>query len=154
MQDPTVQAVRQAILALLPHGHPTTHQVALAFYLTRWPRLAKGYAVLRPNPRGSSGYGKGFRVANFNDWGGGDYADIMAGVNKVIEMGVAGDVPPGRLGVELVNGRPVDFDDIESHEAGQLLQPARQPHGRTDIGPKELVAVEVTMLVPAGPVGP
>lgn len=48
-----------------------------------------GYAVLRPNPRGSGGYGKAFRQANMNDWGGGDYEDIMAGVDKTIEMGVA-----------------------------------------------------------------
>jgi dipeptidyl aminopeptidase/acylaminoacyl peptidase len=48
-----------------------------------------GYAVLRPNPRGSSGYGKDFRYANFKDWGFGDYDDLLAGVDKVIEMGVA-----------------------------------------------------------------
>lgn len=50
---------------------------------------AEGYAVLRPNPRGSSGYGLKFRTANINDWGGGDYEDIMSGVDHVIEMGVA-----------------------------------------------------------------
>ena len=48
-----------------------------------------GYAVLRGNPRGSSGYGKEFRYANFKDWGYGDFEDIMSGVDKVIEMGVA-----------------------------------------------------------------
>lgn len=47
-----------------------------------------GYAVIRPNPRGSSGYGKDFRFANFKDWGYGDYEDLMAGVDKVIEMGI------------------------------------------------------------------
>jgi dipeptidyl aminopeptidase/acylaminoacyl peptidase len=57
---------------------------------------ARGYAVLRPNPRGSSGYGKKFRMSNFNDWGGGDYEDIMAGVDKVIDMGVA---DPKRMAV-------------------------------------------------------
>ncbi len=57
---------------------------------------AKGYAVLRPNPRGSSGYGVEFRRANFKDWGGMDYQDLMTGVDKVIEMGVA---DPNRLGV-------------------------------------------------------
>ncbi len=36
---------------------------------------ARGYAVLRVNPRGSSGYGKEFRHANRRDWGGGDYQD-------------------------------------------------------------------------------
>ncbi|MCH8557245.1 MAG: S9 family peptidase [Balneolia bacterium] len=49
----------------------------------------QGYALLRPNPRGSTGYGKEFRYANFQDWGYGDYEDLMAGVDTVIEMGVA-----------------------------------------------------------------
>ncbi|MCC5940120.1 MAG: S9 family peptidase [Balneolaceae bacterium] len=48
-----------------------------------------GYALLRPNPRGSTGYGKEFRYANFQDWGYGDYEDLMSGVDSVIEMGVA-----------------------------------------------------------------
>lgn len=48
-----------------------------------------GYAVLRPNPRGSSGYGTEFRQANINDWGFGDYDDDQTGVDKLIEMGVA-----------------------------------------------------------------
>ena len=57
---------------------------------------ARGYAILRPNPRGSSGYGAEFRRANIKDWGVGDYQDLMTGVDKVIEMGVA---DPNRLGV-------------------------------------------------------
>ncbi len=57
---------------------------------------AEGYAVLRPNPRGSSGYGVEFRRKNYKDWGGGDYKDLMAGVDRVIEMGVA---DPEKLGV-------------------------------------------------------
>ena len=57
---------------------------------------SKGYAVLRPNPRGSSGYGQKFRFANIKDWGGGDYQDLMTGVDHVIGMGVA---DPERLGV-------------------------------------------------------
>lgn len=47
-----------------------------------------GFAVLRPNPRGSTGYGKAFRYANFQDWGYGDFEDLMSGVDKVIAMGV------------------------------------------------------------------
>jgi dipeptidyl aminopeptidase/acylaminoacyl peptidase len=57
---------------------------------------SRGYAVLRPNPRGSSGYGTEFRRANIKDWGFGDYQDLMTGVDKVVEMGVA---DPNRLGV-------------------------------------------------------
>ena len=57
---------------------------------------SRGYAILRPNPRGSSGYGTEFRRANIKDWAGMDYQDLMAGVDKVIEMGVA---DPNRMGV-------------------------------------------------------
>ena len=49
----------------------------------------EGFAVLRPNPRGSTGYGKEFRYANFMDWGYGDLSDLLAGVDHVIDMGVA-----------------------------------------------------------------
>jgi dipeptidyl aminopeptidase/acylaminoacyl peptidase len=56
----------------------------------------EGYLMLRCNIRGSSGYGKEFRYANIKDWGGGDYRDLMAGVDHVIGMGLA---DPDRLGV-------------------------------------------------------
>ncbi len=54
----------------------------------------EGFAVLRGNPRGSTGYGKEFRYANFQDWGFGDFDDLLAGVDRVIEQGVA---DPARL---------------------------------------------------------
>ena len=69
-------------------GTPTYHPVA-AF-------ASRGYAVLRPNPRGSTGYGRKFRYANYGDWGNGDFTDLMAGVDHVIGQGVA---DPDRLGV-------------------------------------------------------
>jgi dipeptidyl aminopeptidase/acylaminoacyl peptidase len=50
---------------------------------------ARGYAILRPNVRGSSGYGAKFRYANYGDWGGGDFRDFMAGVDDLIAAGVA-----------------------------------------------------------------
>ncbi len=50
---------------------------------------ANGYAVLMPNPRGSTGYGNAFTVANVGDWGGKDFKDIMAGVDAVIARGIA-----------------------------------------------------------------
>ena len=50
--------------------------------------VQNGYAVLMPNPRGSTGYGKDFRYANFQDWGFGDFDDIMTGVDHVLEMGI------------------------------------------------------------------
>lgn len=46
--------------------------------------LAQGWAVLRTNPRGSTGRGAAFAAANKNDLGGGDYRDIMAGVDYAL----------------------------------------------------------------------
>jgi dipeptidyl aminopeptidase/acylaminoacyl peptidase len=46
--------------------------------------VGRGWAVLMPNPRGSSGSGAAFAAANKNDLGGGDYRDIMAGVDAMI----------------------------------------------------------------------
>jgi dipeptidyl aminopeptidase/acylaminoacyl peptidase len=50
---------------------------------------SRGYAILRPNPRGSGGYGKQFRYANVADWGGKDYDDDMTGVDYLIAQGIA-----------------------------------------------------------------
>jgi dipeptidyl aminopeptidase/acylaminoacyl peptidase len=49
----------------------------------------RGWAVFYPNPRGSSNYGERFLRANVNDWGGGDYRDIMTGVDALIARGIA-----------------------------------------------------------------
>jgi dipeptidyl aminopeptidase/acylaminoacyl peptidase len=55
-----------------------------------------GMAVLLPMPRGGSGYGEaGFRMIK-NAWGEGDYRDVMSGVDRLVQEGVA---DPDRLGV-------------------------------------------------------
>ena len=46
--------------------------------------LGQGWAVLRPNPRGSTGYGAAFAAANKNDLGGADFRDIMTGIDAVV----------------------------------------------------------------------
>ena len=87
-------------LALMIHGGPAgvfteTFTGNPSIYVIQY-FAEKGYAVLRPNPRGSTGYGKEFRYANFKDWGFGDYEDIMSGVDKTIDMGIA---DPERMAV-------------------------------------------------------
>lgn len=57
---------------------------------------ANGYAVLEPNPRGSSGYGEAFCKAIYADWGNKDFQDDMAMVNYAIAQGVA---DPDKLAV-------------------------------------------------------
>ncbi len=50
---------------------------------------ARGWAVFYPNPRGSTGYGEKWMRGNIPDWGGGDYRDIMTGVDELIRKGIA-----------------------------------------------------------------
>lgn len=57
---------------------------------------SRGYAILRCNVRGSTGYGKAFRRGNYRDWGGRDVQDLLAGVDHVIALGIA---DPERLGI-------------------------------------------------------
>jgi dipeptidyl aminopeptidase/acylaminoacyl peptidase len=46
--------------------------------------IGQGWAILRPNPRGSSNYGVKFAAANKNDLGGGDYQDVISGADYVL----------------------------------------------------------------------
>jgi dipeptidyl aminopeptidase/acylaminoacyl peptidase len=78
-----------------PHGGPVW-----AWYAEFQPDIqlfaANGYAVLLPNPRGSSGYGQKHCQAIFADWGNKDYQDDMAMVDYAVEQGIA---DPDKLGV-------------------------------------------------------
>lgn len=91
---------RRIPLLLVIHGGPTgvfVEQFLGNSYVYPTAVFAeKGWAVLRCNPRGSSGYGAAFRAANLRDWGGADYDDLMCGVDAVIASGIA---DPDRLGV-------------------------------------------------------
>ena len=56
-----------------------------------------GYAVVYTNPRGSQGYGESFAQAVVGDWGGGDYADVMAALDEALARHPF--IDPERLGV-------------------------------------------------------
>ena len=58
---------------------------------------AHGYATLAINPRGSSGYGQAFADGTLLNWGGGDYKDLMAGVDHVLKL--KAEIDRERLGV-------------------------------------------------------
>jgi dipeptidyl aminopeptidase/acylaminoacyl peptidase len=80
---------------LIPHGGPVWAYYAEFSHLAQL-YAANGYAVLFPNPRGSSGYGQDFCKAIFADWGNKDFQDDMAIVDYAIEQGIA---DPDKLGV-------------------------------------------------------
>jgi dipeptidyl aminopeptidase/acylaminoacyl peptidase len=82
-------------LILKIHGGPVA-QYNWGYDFERQWWAAQGYAVLYTNPRGSSGYGEAFAYALWQDWGGPDYRDVMAGVDWMIERNIA---DPDRMGV-------------------------------------------------------
>jgi dipeptidyl aminopeptidase/acylaminoacyl peptidase len=61
-----------------PHGGPTTQYFCEFAPLPQF-FASKGYVVLLPNVRGSTGYGVEFRDACIKDWGGKDLGDVVAG---------------------------------------------------------------------------
>lgn len=72
------------------HGGPTS--LFAHRYWSAMPQAwfaAKGFAVFLPNPRGSTGRGLKFAEANVGDMGGQDFHDIMAGIESLIEQGLA-----------------------------------------------------------------
>jgi dipeptidyl aminopeptidase/acylaminoacyl peptidase len=80
---------------LVIHGGPTGNWEDS---FESWGQLlaTAGYAVFYPNVRGSTGYGYDFMVMNRADWGGGDFKDVMAAVDYLVQIGVA---DPDRLGI-------------------------------------------------------
>jgi len=86
------QAGKRYPLLVEAHGGPTG--ATTAGFKANWGSPGQvwagmGWAVLYPNPRGSTGYGEKFTRANIMDWGGGDYRDIMSGVDEMIRRGIA-----------------------------------------------------------------
>jgi len=81
---PDDAATKKVPLVVEVHGGPLGAYVdsysAFTDYL-----VGQGWAVLRANPRGSTGRGAEFAAANKNDLGGADYRDIMAGVDFVLK---------------------------------------------------------------------
>jgi dipeptidyl aminopeptidase/acylaminoacyl peptidase len=82
-------------LIALIHGGPTGRW---GDSIETWGQLlaTHGYAVFYPNIRGSVGYGEKFVESNRGDWGGGDFKDLMAGVDDLVKRGIA---DPEKLGI-------------------------------------------------------
>ncbi len=81
---------------VLIHGGPTSHAEdrfnAEVQYLA-----SRGFDVLAPNYRGSTGFGLAFQESIKEDgWGGREQEDVRTGIEALIEAGVA---RPGRVGV-------------------------------------------------------
>ena len=82
---------RKYPLMVVIHGGPTgvdTPYLTADRYYPVERFLAKGALILRPNYRGSAGYGASFRALNVRNLGIGDYQDVISGVDSLIAKGM------------------------------------------------------------------
>jgi dipeptidyl aminopeptidase/acylaminoacyl peptidase len=90
-----VSAQRPAPAIVFAHGGPAA-QTMDRFDPILAGLASRGYVVIAPNPRGSTGYGTAFRVANRGDLGGRDLDDYVAGLRFLVATGLA---DPERVGI-------------------------------------------------------
>ena len=90
------EAGRRYPALLNVHGGPAS-QYGHGFFDEFQVYAGAGYAVVYVNPRGSQGCGEAFTRAVVGDWGGGDYADVMAGLDAALAR--FDFLDPERLGV-------------------------------------------------------
>lgn len=82
-------------MILLPHGGPWARDIWGFDSETQW-FANRGYAVLQPNFRGSTGYGKKHLNAGDKQWGLKMHEDLIDAVNWAVQEGIA---DPARIGI-------------------------------------------------------
>ena len=73
---------------MLPHGGPQARDYPTFDWLVQFI-ASRGYAVLQPQFRGSTGFGEAFETAGYRQWGGLMQDDITDGVRAMISQGIA-----------------------------------------------------------------
>jgi len=88
-------------LLVVIHGGPTGVDQPILNADRYYPLerfVARGALILRPNYRGSAGYGEKFRALNVRNLGVGDYADVISGVDALIAKGFVDKDRVGSMG--------------------------------------------------------
>jgi dipeptidyl aminopeptidase/acylaminoacyl peptidase len=118
---------------LIPHGGPVWAWYAEFQAKIQWLNAA-GYAVVTPNPRGSTGYGQKFAQTIFADWGNKDFQDDMAFVDYAIAQGIAdreklgvGGHSYGAISTDFIIGQTTRFKGAIS-DAGEALNITNYGH--------------------------
>ena len=83
-----IETASKLPLVVMPHGGPESYD-AVGFDWMAQYFANRGYLVLQPNFRGSSGYGTEHRILGKGGWGGKRQDDITDGVQTLVEQGLA-----------------------------------------------------------------
>lgn len=79
---------KQLPLVVLPHGGPESRDYRSFDWMAQF-LASRGYAVLQPQFRGSTGYGEAHRKAGYRQWGRLMQDDVSDGVKALVEQGLA-----------------------------------------------------------------
>jgi dipeptidyl aminopeptidase/acylaminoacyl peptidase len=163
---------------VFPHGGPTG-QATDGFSRYATALASRGYFVIQPNPRGSTGYGLAFQKANFQDLGGGDLKDEIAAKQFLVDsgyvdakrVGIAGGSYGGFMTLMAVGRTPdafaaavslfgiIDWRTMWEHEDPLLQAYQKSLLGSPDEAPKVydatspmtyIAAVKTPLLVQQG----
>ncbi len=133
---------------VLPHGGPTGQTVD-SFDRDALALASRGYMVIKPNFRGSTGYGLAFQKANFKDLGGGDLDDVVASAKFLADtgyvdakrIGVTGGSYGGFMTLMAIGRRPdvfaaavSEYGIINWYEMYRTESPVLQAYQRSLIG--------------------
>jgi dipeptidyl aminopeptidase/acylaminoacyl peptidase len=117
--------------------------------------LQEGYAVFLPNPRGSTGRGQEFARANLGDMGGGDFKDILAGVDALVRDGIADDarvaITGGSYGGFMSSWAVTQTDRFAAAMPFAVVTDWTSFHYTTNIGQFDALFLQGDPNDPAGP---
>jgi dipeptidyl aminopeptidase/acylaminoacyl peptidase len=98
-----------------------------------------GYAVLLADPRGSEGQGPAFAEANYQDWGGADFQDVMDGVTYLVDQGIADSdrlaIGGWSFGGFMTSWAVTHTDRFKAGMVGAAVTDLYSMAGTTDISP-------------------
>ncbi|MBD3189064.1 MAG: prolyl oligopeptidase family serine peptidase [Candidatus Heimdallarchaeota archaeon] len=95
LYKPKIEEGKKYPAVVQVHGGPTG-QYFQNFDMFGQVFAHNGFVILKPNIRGSTGYGKEFMEMNLMDWGGGDAKDVIHGKKFLEQLDY---VDPNRMGV-------------------------------------------------------
>ncbi len=98
LKPPDFDPARRYPVVLDVHGGPSANY-GYGFLHHQQCLATNGFLVLFANPRGSTSYGRHFALQIVRDWGGGDYADLMAVLDEVLERPYADSERTGIFGI-------------------------------------------------------
>jgi len=83
-----MEDAKNAPVVVMPHGGPQSHSDYSFDYMRQF--LAnRGYVIIEPNFRGSTGYGRTFKEAGYNQWGAKMQDDVTDATQWAIDTGLA-----------------------------------------------------------------